>query len=305
MSKGEPHSFLYFGDARDHWWNADFIALIAARTELRRRGRVLDVGTGFGHFARSLLPHLAPDVALTGIDPEPESIAEADRRTRELSRRLGLGARLSFVVGSVEALPFADQTFDAVVAQTLMIHLGDVSAALREMARVLVPGGLLLLAEPNNVAASIGSRVGGPDVDPDRLLRLAAFELSCEIGKARLGEGFNSAGEFLARHLTPDLFSKVEAWCSDRAALLAPPYADEAARAAIAERRSFLARGIFGWPRSEAKRYYLAGGGRETDFDREYDFGLAVDRAELEEIDAGRFARALASLIYIYAGTRR
>jgi ubiquinone/menaquinone biosynthesis C-methylase UbiE len=304
MSDTEPHSVLYFGDARDHWWSPDFLALIAARTELGRRGRVLDVGTGFGHFARALLPHLRRGVELSGVDPEPVSIAESERRTAGFVKARGLDARLSFVVGRVEALPFPDASFEAVVAQTVMIHLADIRAAIAEMARVLVPGGLLLLAEPNNVSSSIGARVHGPDLDPERLLRLASFELRVEVGKARLGLGFNSAGEYLAKYLANELFEDVRAWCSDKAYLLAPPYATEAEQAQIAEKRDFVARGIFGWPRAEARRYYLAGGGREDELDREYDFGLEVEREELAEIDGGTFARSMASTIYLFAATR-
>src|SRR5262245_607384 len=122
----EPHSVLYFGDTRDHWWNSDFSALIAARTGLGVRREVLDVGTGFGHFARTILPHLPRGAVLTGLDPERASIAEAEERTRRFARCAGLEVELRFVEGRVEALPFPAEVFDAVVAQTLLIHVRDI-----------------------------------------------------------------------------------------------------------------------------------------------------------------------------------
>src|SRR5689334_22752969 len=78
-----PHSEDWFGDERDHWWNQDFLALMARRWRLDRVKRVLDVGCGQGHWGRALLPHL-PRASLTGIDPEPEWVTRAGELARGL-----------------------------------------------------------------------------------------------------------------------------------------------------------------------------------------------------------------------------
>ena len=52
----EPHSQRYFTDARDHWWNQDYLALLARRLGVDRARDILDVGAGQGHFGRALKP---------------------------------------------------------------------------------------------------------------------------------------------------------------------------------------------------------------------------------------------------------
>jgi ubiquinone/menaquinone biosynthesis C-methylase UbiE len=300
----EPHSILYFGDTRDAWWNDDFLALMAARVQLATRRRVLDVGTGFGHFARAWLPHFAPGTELVGVDPEPVSIAEAERRTTAFAASKHLSVELSFQLGRVESLPFEDASFDVVMAQTVLIHVPDVDVALREMARVLAPGGLLLLAEPNNMAGQIAPLAFGPQFDVEKVLRVAALEMRCEIGKARLGLGFNSLGEVLVKHIPSDLYTDVRVWIGDKAAALAPPYATPQQQTEIAERRDFAARGIWGWEREEARRYYMASGAAAEMFDEEYEAGLALNRDILQAIERQEYASTSCGPMIVLAATR-
>ncbi|MFO0725987.1 MAG: class I SAM-dependent methyltransferase [Myxococcota bacterium] len=305
MSDEEPHSILNFGESREYWWNQDYLELIARRASLGTRRRVLDVGTGFGHFARALLPHLMPGVELTGIDPERVSVAEAERRTRAFLEKRGLNASLRFQVAAGESLPFPDASFDAVVAQTVLIHVKDPAVVVREMARVLAPGGLLLLAEPNNIAGSVATLIQGPDIDLQTVLRLTEFEARCELGKAKLGLGFNSLGETLSRYVPDALFHDFRAWQWDRTMTLRPPYETPGARAEIAERRDFSAKGIYIWPREMAKSYYLASGATEADFDREYALGLEYEKAWLAKVDRGELHALAAGDCYLAIATRR
>ncbi len=67
-------------------------------------------------------------------------------RARELAADLG---NVEFVVGDSEHLPFPEETFTAVMCSSSFHHYPDADQALREMARVLVPGGRLAIAEPD------------------------------------------------------------------------------------------------------------------------------------------------------------
>lgn len=100
--------------------------------------RVLDIGTGDGTYA---LEAAAQGAKVTGLDPDPEMLSAAERRAE--GRQLQIG----FQLGRVEAIPLADASFDVVFAVTVMCFVSDTGAALREMSRVLVPGGLLVLGE--------------------------------------------------------------------------------------------------------------------------------------------------------------
>lgn len=108
----------------------------------RARGDVLEVGIGTGRD----LPYYPPGVRITGIELSPAMLAIARKRAAEL----GIAAEL--IEGDAERLPFADNTFDTVVCVLALCTIPDPARAVAEMARVLKPGGRLLLLD------HIGSR---------------------------------------------------------------------------------------------------------------------------------------------------
>jgi ubiquinone/menaquinone biosynthesis C-methylase UbiE len=99
---------------------------------------VLDVGCGDGALASELARRGA---IVTGLDPDPAMIAAARRRGETA------GARLRLVAGHAKRLPFADAAFDRVVAVTVLCFVRDGARAVGEMARVLKPGGRLVIGE--------------------------------------------------------------------------------------------------------------------------------------------------------------
>ncbi len=100
--------------------------------------RLLDAGCGDG---RLLALAAARGAKATGLDPDSAMLASA----RERARREGITAR--FLEGRIERLPFADGSFDIVLAVTVLSFVADAPLAFREMARVLRPGGRLVLGE--------------------------------------------------------------------------------------------------------------------------------------------------------------
>jgi SAM-dependent methyltransferase len=102
---------------------------------LRPGMRVLDAGCGPGTITVGLARAVAP-AEVVGIDAEPGVLAGA----RELATVQGVG-NVTFRPADVYALPFPDGHFDAVFAHTLLEHLQRPEAALRELCRVLRPGG--------------------------------------------------------------------------------------------------------------------------------------------------------------------
>jgi hypothetical protein len=155
------------------------------------------------------------------------------------------------------------------------------------------------------MAGNVAQLILGPELDLDATLRIAAFEMRCELGKAKLGLGFNSLGESLPRLLDPALFAGVRAWQWDRTLVLRPPYASAEAQAEISERRDFHRQGVFIWPRADAERYYLAGGGTAEGFEADYAFGLAAEGAWLARVDRGEVGSLSGGVNYLVAATRR
>ena len=126
-------------EAHAGWWQDGFTdgadpeyteqILPLASDLLAGYSRVLDVGTGEGQVARLAVDGGAELVV--GIDPTANQVAEAARR----------GGGPSYARSGADALPFADASFDAVIACLVFEHIETVDDAIGEVARVLSPGG--------------------------------------------------------------------------------------------------------------------------------------------------------------------
>jgi SAM-dependent methyltransferase len=285
----EPHSAAYFGPERDFWWNHDHLQLIGRRRGLDRVRSVLDVGSGVGHWARLIAAIVSPEAAITGVDPEPEWVREASRRTPE---------RFTFVEGTGEDLPFPDATFDLVTCQTVLIHTPDPRAVIREMRRVTKPGGQVIAAEPNNRASYVVSTSEGVDI-----LDALHFVHTCERGKIALGEGDSSAGDLVPGYFALEGLTDIETWIGDKAAMLVPPYDGEDQQAFKAAMIEQAREGFAGWTREQAERYYRAGGGE--DFDAAWERRRGDEGAAAEAAEAGTFYSAGGMLMYVIAGRRQ
>jgi SAM-dependent methyltransferase len=108
--------------------------------------RVLDVGCGTGAATVAAADRVGPAGAVVGLDANPEMLAVARRKDAPVDWR----------EGRAEALPFPDASFDAVVSQFAMMFFADATGAVREMLRVLRPGGRLAVAVCDAVENSPG-----------------------------------------------------------------------------------------------------------------------------------------------------
>ncbi len=290
------HSEDYFGTQRDFWWNSDFLALMAERWRLADVRSALDVGCGIGHWGQLLGPFLE-NADVTGIDRDPEWV----RRAAERAAARGL-KRYRYVPGDATKLPFEDESFDLVTCQTLLIHLADPAAAIREFLRVLKPGGLLAVTEPNNLAASLVLTNLCARKPTEAILDNVRFYLVCQRGKAALGEGYNSVGDFVPGIFKESGLEDVRVYLSDKTSPLLPPYETEAEKAILEMGEDFRKREILVWDRETTKRYYEAGGGQG--FDAEWNKRLAEARESHEAIASGRLHSAGGCLTYLVSGRK-
>lgn len=124
------------GDRGD--WGREFVldGPMLAEARALNPATAIDVGCGEGRFCRMLKEH---GVAATGVDPTGALIDEARRRDPSGDYRLG----------RAEALEFGDAAFDLAVSYLSLIDIEHADKAIAEMARVLRPGGSLLIAHVN------------------------------------------------------------------------------------------------------------------------------------------------------------
>ena len=105
-------------------------------------GRLLDVATGTGDLAIAAALRY-PGVTVTGIDFARPMLEIGKRKVRQL----GLDGRIELLEGDALSLPFPDASFDVCSIAFGMRNIPDKRKALREMARVTVPGGRVLILE--------------------------------------------------------------------------------------------------------------------------------------------------------------
>src|SRR4051812_47329562 len=138
-------TFNVAADAYDSFmgrFSVQLSAQLADLADVERGQRVIDVGSGPGALTTELVRRLGPE-AVAAADPS-EPFVEAARE-----RHPGVDVRLA----PAENLPFADDEFDAALAQLVVSFMADPVAGLTEMARVTRPGGV--------VAACVWDLAGG------------------------------------------------------------------------------------------------------------------------------------------------
>jgi ubiquinone/menaquinone biosynthesis C-methylase UbiE len=128
---------------RDIFWSTRGYEDLCDRTAIRALlprtgGRLMEVGAGFGR----LIDEYAGYREVVLFDSSA-ALLEAGRQ------RLGADGRLEFVLGDAHALPFPDDGFDAIVCVRVAHHFADIGRVFREFARVLRPGGVLVLEFAN------------------------------------------------------------------------------------------------------------------------------------------------------------
>jgi SAM-dependent methyltransferase len=130
--------------------------VMKARLAAKRYKRALDVGCGEGRFCRVMQEH---GIETVGVDPTVALLEQARRRDPKGDYREGVA----------EKLDFANASFDLVVSYLTLIDIPDVVAGIAEMARVLSPGGALLIANLNPFLTACLDRDWQKDASGKRL----------------------------------------------------------------------------------------------------------------------------------------
>lgn len=164
MSDDHTHVQEFF-TARAADWDRRFpddgpaYAAAVAEIGLREGGRVLDAGCGTGRALPWLRAAVGPSGVVVGVDLTAAMLREAARAGRDRDGAL--------LLADAAALPLRASSLDAVFAAGLVAHLPDPAGTLREIARVVRPGGVLALFHPIGRAALAARQ--GRTLTPDDL----------------------------------------------------------------------------------------------------------------------------------------
>jgi SAM-dependent methyltransferase len=218
---------------------AEWAPLLVSIAGVRAGQAVLDVACGTGIVSRTVTERVGPTGRVAGVDLNDGMLAVARRLRPDLEWRQG----------DVAALPFDDGTFDATLCQMALMFFPDRAAAVREMARVTRPGGVVALAVPAALAdqpaygpfVEMAVRVAGPEAasllgaywscgeldvlrDLIESAGLAVTDTWTHLGTAAFDSPVQLAateveGSPLVDRITPDAYARIRAGADD---VLAP-----------------------------------------------------------------------------------
>ena len=299
MEESKGHSEEYFGDFRDYWYNLDFLELMAKRWELENVNTLLDVGCGQCHWTRIISAFLKKGSVVAAVDSDPKWARENDKLRGFFAER-----EVDFEIEKAvaENLPFADDSFDAVTCQTVLIHLENPLNALREMKRVLKPGGILICAEPNNLMGSVLKDSITSKFETDELVEWFAFGLIKEKGKINLGKGDNSIGDLLTQFFSQLELTEIKAYLSDKANVIIPPYQTKEIKAMLKFR---LANDFEEFMKAETKEQFETFGGKYDEIRQNVERKIESYKTELKDaVDKQNYYDVSTAVMYLVSGRK-
>lgn len=297
----EAHSESHLVESREYWWNQDYLQLLAQRLELESCQKIADIGCGLGLLAFQLSSFLAEGAMVKGVDSEKKYVKRATQKAKKV--HLKTGVQFEFMVGDANQIPLEDNSQDLVTCQTLLMHMKDPLAVIKEMKRCTKEGGVVMAIEPNNLASVLMfDTYAQTAYEVEDMLELMEIRLRCEKGKKLLGEGFSSIGDSL-----PDLFRQadlrnIEVYISDKSQQLIPPYDTREKRMRAAQMIDWIENQTGGFGYDHNWRYYQAGGGGRKTFDAYWDRVSRYQRQLLNDLKNQNCFLSGGNLMYIVTG---
>ncbi|MBL0156268.1 MAG: methyltransferase domain-containing protein [Bryobacterales bacterium] len=169
----------------------EHISRYAFASRLARNKRVLDIACGMGYGSAALAKVAA---SVVGLDLSQEAVTAARESYRE--------SNLQFLAAPAQQIPFADHTFDLIVAFEVIEHLNDWSVLLLEAQRLLSPGGQFIVSTPNINYYAETRKTAGPNP-------YHQHEFQFEEFRTELTAVFPSVTLFLQNHVGAISFQPV------------------------------------------------------------------------------------------------
>jgi SAM-dependent methyltransferase len=234
------------------------------------------------------------------VDREPRWVAEAPQHFRRAFPDVD-PQLFSFHQGDAAKLPLPDNSFAVVTCQTLLMHLAQPLDALREMLRILQPGGLLICAEPNNFWNYLTFNSLTEDEPVEVIVRRFEFWLRQHRGRLATGEGNHSLGDLLPGYFAQLGLRDISVHQADRPASLFPPYDAPAQKAMIAQDQQWKNSATGPWNKEEMRRLFLLGG---AFFEKVFSEIVEKFQREQSALAANTFHTAGGSISYLVSAKK-
>ena len=273
---------------------------MAARLGWATARRILEVGSGAGHWTATIAPHLSRGTSLTAIDSDPKWTDSTASWPRLLAAQ---GLQVAITHGTAEKVPFPDAEFDFVTCQTVLIHVADPRLCIAEMLRVLKPGGLLLCVEPDNFGTCAAATSLSACSSLEEEVAAFKFNLAQQRGRKSLGYGDASLGGRLPGIFAAAGLTDVQVHLSDKTIPLFPPYDTPEQRAMLGDTGAWF-ESATDFSRDQAQRFFIAGGGEPAEFDGHWSREVANRDQYLSAIREQNYHCAGGVLMYLVSGRK-
>lgn len=299
--KNLKHSEEYFGFERDYFWNSDYVELLSKRLNLLDVKKIADIGCGVGHWSKSLLPTLAQDVSLTGLDIEGDHLLNYNKNLKKLINETQI---VNTIKADACSLPIESNTFDLATCQTLLLHISNPHNALTEMVRITKQNGLILCAEPNNLIGRLpfGSFMNNEPIE--RTLKINELAWRYIRGRFLLGKGNEAIGEELPGMFNDLDLQEIKVWLCDKALISLPPYNSPEVVANFKANERWKKEDIGPYDRNEFKENVIAAGGTNEFFETAWIAFLERNKEIELACQNNRWSYAGGTLFYIISGRK-
>lgn len=170
----------YLEASRFRYHNSDYIEFLVRRVwALDEPCSIADFGCGLGYVANLLDPFLTPGSRYTGLDVSKPLLEEATRKIRCTN------LSTEFMHANAQQTPLADGSFDVAICHALLMHLPDPMGTLREMVRIVKPGGLIICCEANRSAVNASHFVS--EIARSAMIDLGILQRFIERNRAATG----------------------------------------------------------------------------------------------------------------------
>lgn len=268
MKNGEIHSEEWITDAREYWWNEDYLDLILKRNNLKDITSLADIGCGKGYMAFKLIPLLDKIKICHGVDIESTHIENAIAISNRYPNIFW-----DFKQGNAQDLDISTCSVDLSVCQTLLLHVPDPLKVILEMKRITKDGGTVMAIETNNAINSLVSNsiIGNTNTehidDIDKTLSKLKYDLTIQKGIYNLNEGYLSIGDYLPKLFLEAGLKDITVSIVDKACSLIPPYDTVEKKLRAKEMLDWIENSSAEYDYSQMLKYYIAGGGNKQDFE--------------------------------------